>query len=411
MPFVLVPSKGRPGARPYATIAVAAVCLLAYLVETLLGGSERGEVLHRMGAVEHDLVWGHEHQLYRLLCPAFLHMGIFHIAANGYALVQLGPFIERIWGSWRFVIVYLLSAIGGCVASSLAPHTVSVGASGAIFGLLGYLVAAGWRGDQRHQLRTIVESHFGQSLVLWAGVNVWFGFTQSHIDNNGHLGGLATGLAIGTILTDAGPTPGHVRAVAGVLVLATFASFAACFAQDRRGAGGGARGSDADEDPFSSALERAIQAADAGQLEAAVSLCELAVRKAPQDPRVMIAYTLEAETLLRLKRYDDAKLVLEVSFQTRPSEHDAAQLSSIALLTSDAGGAVDWAERAARASPSHAEIRQLAHVARELAEKGHPVEALDAIGRARRISPGVTRSDGVDLGALEQGLREKTSPR
>ena len=84
---------------------------------------------------------------YRIVSSGFIHFGLLHIAFNMYVLFALGPTLERILGHVRFTALYLLSALGGAVASYFFSDitTVSVGASGAIFGLMGALVVAGRR--------------------------------------------------------------------------------------------------------------------------------------------------------------------------------------------------------------------------------------------------------------------------
>jgi membrane associated rhomboid family serine protease len=126
----------------------------------------------------------------RLLTSAFLHGSFLHIAFNMYVLFALGPTLERILGHGRFVVLYLVSALGGSVASYVFSdlRTVSVGASGAIFGLMGALVVAGKR--LRYDVR--------QVLVLLA-VNVVIGFIAPGVDWRAHLGGLVTGAAVAAV--------------------------------------------------------------------------------------------------------------------------------------------------------------------------------------------------------------------
>lgn len=130
-------------------------------------------------------------QWWRLLSAAFLHGSLLHIAFNMYVLFALGPTLERILGHGRYVLLYLLAAVGGAVASYAFSdmRTVSVGASGAIFGLMGALVVAGRR------LRYDVT----QVLVLLA-INVVIGFVSPGVDWRAHLGGLLTGAAVAGVL-------------------------------------------------------------------------------------------------------------------------------------------------------------------------------------------------------------------
>ena len=143
----------------------------------------------------------------------FLHGSFLHIAFNMYVLFALGPTLERILGHVRFTALYLLSAVGGAVASYFFSDitTVSVGASGAIFGLMGALVVAGRR------LRYDVT----QVLVL-LGINVVIGFLAPGIDWRAHLGGLVTGAVVAAILVHAprkSRTFIQVAGLSGVLLI------------------------------------------------------------------------------------------------------------------------------------------------------------------------------------------------
>lgn len=128
---------------------------------------------------------------WRLLTAAFLHGSVLHIAFNMYVLFALGPTLERILGHGRYLTLYVLAAFGGGVASYVFSdvRTVSVGASGAIFGLMGALVVAGRR------LRYDVT----QVLVL-LGINVVIGFFSAGVDWRAHLGGLVTGAVVAAIM-------------------------------------------------------------------------------------------------------------------------------------------------------------------------------------------------------------------
>ena len=150
---------------------------------------------------------------WRLITAAFLHGSILHIAFNMYVLYALGPTLERVLGHVRYIVLYLVAALGGAVASYAFSdmRTVSVGASGAIFGLMGALVVAGRR------LRYDVT----QVLVL-LGVNVVIGFISPGTDWRAHLGGLATGAAVAAVMVL--PSRAHrllwqVAGVAGILVV------------------------------------------------------------------------------------------------------------------------------------------------------------------------------------------------
>ena len=122
---------------------------------------------------------------YRLLTAAFVHQEIWHLGLNMYALWILGRMLEPVLGRWRFVTLYVLSALGGSAASLLAPDVISYGASGAVFGLMGALF--------------VVLRRFGRdvtAVLVILAINVVFGFVVPGIDWRAHFGGLITGAVL-----------------------------------------------------------------------------------------------------------------------------------------------------------------------------------------------------------------------
>lgn len=145
-------------------------------------------------------------QWWRLLSSTFIHGGIIHLALNMQCLWQLGRLTERLYGNWAFLLLYILSGLGGSVASLLwNPLTFSVGASGAIFGVAGGLVAFLYLGKlplSRAATRSILSS-----TVVFVGYSLFFGFINPGIDNAAHIGGLAIGALVGALLTRPLPPP------------------------------------------------------------------------------------------------------------------------------------------------------------------------------------------------------------
>jgi len=134
---------------------------------------------------------------WQLLTSAFSHVSIVHIAFNMIALWFLGPQLERFLG-WRpYLALYLLSALAGSVAVFwLAdPNSSTLGASGAVFGLMGALLIVAWR-----------NGNDVTQLLIWLGANVAITFAAGEgISWQGHLGGLAGGLLVAAILVRRGP--------------------------------------------------------------------------------------------------------------------------------------------------------------------------------------------------------------
>lgn len=175
--------------KPRVTYALIAINVVVFALQYLLGINE---VSGDFGMWPAGIALGGE--WYRLLTAAFLHGSILHILFNMYVLYALGPTLERVLGHARFLLLYVLAALGGSVASYAFSdiRTLSVGASGAIFGLMGALVVAGRR------LRYDVT----QVLVL-LGINVVIGFVAAGVDWRAHLGGLVTGAAVAAVMVHA----------------------------------------------------------------------------------------------------------------------------------------------------------------------------------------------------------------
>jgi len=155
-------------------------------------------------------------QYYRLLTSAFLHLNILHIVMNMFALIVVGPYLERMLGAWRFGAVYLLGALGGSVAVYAfgGSYTATAGASGAIFGL--FAVA----------LLLVRELGFDpQWLIGTIVINFVFTFSISGISKWGHVGGFLAGALAAVAIAG---IPGRMRARVGRLsVRAQLAGLAA----------------------------------------------------------------------------------------------------------------------------------------------------------------------------------------
>lgn len=185
-------SYALPLKKPIATWVLLAIILAVFAVETAAGGSTQTDVLVRLGAKVTPLIAAGEY--WRLFTSMFLHIGFMHLFFNTYALVVLGTELERIVGWQRFLVIYLFSGLYGSLASYAFSSSLSAGASGAIFGLIGALAA--FFALHREQLGSWGQRRLWNIAFLIA-INLFLGFTQPGIDNMAHLGGLACGLVLG----------------------------------------------------------------------------------------------------------------------------------------------------------------------------------------------------------------------
>jgi membrane associated rhomboid family serine protease len=163
-----------------ATKVLVGVNLVAYLLTWLTAD----RLLVDYGMLGVAIASG---EWWRLLTAPFLHAGLWHVGLNMFALWVLGGQLEPLLGRWRFVAVYLLSALGGATASYLfsSPTVLSVGASGAVFGLLGAFFVALHRLDRDTS-----------GVVALLAINVVLGFVFPGIDWRAHLGGLVVGAVV-----------------------------------------------------------------------------------------------------------------------------------------------------------------------------------------------------------------------
>lgn len=189
------------GKRAPVTPTLIALNAAMFIVCMIAGGGflrMDSQVLIELGSNYGPLTWGGEE--WRLLSSAFLHGGILHIGLNMLALYQGGWLVERLYGSQRFALIYLLSALAGSVASVWwEPARNSVGASGAIFGVFGALLAffALRRADFPRPLWKGTATN-----ALWfCAISLGIGFASPVIDNTAHIGGLLGGFLAGLLLT------------------------------------------------------------------------------------------------------------------------------------------------------------------------------------------------------------------
>jgi rhomboid protease GluP len=181
----------------FATSLILNINLLIYLLMILSGTHflyPSADDLLRWGASMHNITA--DGQWWRLLTNTFLHGGFMHLLLNIYALVIAGIYLEPVLGRVKYFIVYLASAICGSLASFWwYENTVTIGASGAIFGLFGATLSLLLTDAYLKQERKSIFSLLG----IYVGISLLWGLTGG-IDNAAHIGGLASGAVIGSLL-------------------------------------------------------------------------------------------------------------------------------------------------------------------------------------------------------------------
>lgn len=197
--------------------ALIAINIIYYLVVSLYG--LESATLIAFGAKTNQLL--REGDWFRLVTPIFIHGGLLHLFSNSYALWANGPLVEKLYGSSRFLLIYLLTGIGGVAGSYIwqevtnHPDVPSVGASGALFGLFGLLAVFGYKYKEvpREFQRALRSSVFP---VI--AINLIIGFSLPFIDNGAHIGGLLVGALLAFVIPYAAPGSKRFSA-AGVAVL------------------------------------------------------------------------------------------------------------------------------------------------------------------------------------------------
>jgi rhomboid protease GluP len=211
--------------RAYMTPVFIGSCVLAYAAMVARG-------VPWLFPSGHDLLdWGAnrgvrivlDREYWRLITNVFLHGGLIHIAVNMWSLLIVGPLVERLYGNLAFAAIYLAAGIGGALASFAAnPFQIGVGASGAIMGILGALVAfliVHRRTIPKSILKSFINSFF--FVIISMAILAYF---VPNIDHQAHLGGFVTGFVSGVLLTRPWPVvssrPVTLRRLGATLLIA-----------------------------------------------------------------------------------------------------------------------------------------------------------------------------------------------
>jgi rhomboid protease GluP len=195
------------------TTTLVGMNVAVYVVMVLTGVSPVAPTIPQL------LKWGANYgplslgaEPWRILASNYVHGGIIHIFFNMWCLWNLGFLAERVFEPWTYVLTYTCCGIAGSLGSLWwHPAAVGVGASGAIFGLAGALIAALYLGHLPIPKQAMQSTL--KSLLVFAGYNLFFGALLSGIgvDNAAHIGGLVAGLAIGAVLARHLMAPPEIR--------------------------------------------------------------------------------------------------------------------------------------------------------------------------------------------------------
>jgi len=180
------------------TAIVLGVFVIAWTHGEHAGGSLSIDTLRSYGAVKRFLVWNGDY--WRLLTAVFMHAGWIHILLNTYMLFTWGGEVERTVGSVWFTFAYVTTGIGASAVSVLCQNVTSVGASGALFGIIGVVLAILYRrvGSWESFMANPMARQILFQALAW--ILIGFSFLRGSIDNYAHLGGFAFGIPCGLLL-------------------------------------------------------------------------------------------------------------------------------------------------------------------------------------------------------------------
>ncbi|MBN8222622.1 MAG: rhomboid family intramembrane serine protease [Spirochaetes bacterium] len=182
------------------TFILIAINIVAYVFVALQGSNmlqPGGRELVKFGANFVPFTVG-QLELWRLLTSVFLHGSLMHLAINMYSLYSVGSMVEFLCGRTKYLVIYLACGLAGSLASAGANLLrtrpgISIGASGAVFGIYGFFLLLMWlRKDLVHPS---ARRQILQSGAIFIGINLFLGFMSPGIDNAAHIGGLIAGLA------------------------------------------------------------------------------------------------------------------------------------------------------------------------------------------------------------------------
>lgn len=280
-----------PMPRLLVTPVLVGICVLVFaamLVARISPTQPTTEQLIRWGADFGPATLGG--QWWRLLTSMFVHIGFLHLAVNMWCLWNLGALAETVFGRATFAAVYLATGVAGAITSvGWNPLVTSAGASGAIFGVAGALIAFFYLAHLPFA-REAVKSTL-RSLLIFAGVNLFFGFRKTAVDNAAHVGGLVSGLLIGAVLARLASRPEHRPRRTYVFSGTAALLLIACVLLART------RG-------FVVHLERGREALGAHKWDPAISELNLAIA---QKPKLAPAYFLLGEAYLHKRQFAPAE--------------------------------------------------------------------------------------------------------
>ena len=241
---------------------------------------------------------------WRLVTNLFLHIGFLHLLANMWALFVLGRLAESVYGRWTYLSTYLLAGTAGSIASLLwNPMGVSAGASGAIFGIAGALIATFFVG--KLPLPKENRNYILITLVVFAGFDLLYGVWKAGVDNAAHIGGFVIGLALGLFLGHHLGSASRARVFRERLLLGAvmFVFLFAVVVWSRNG--------------YVADVERARVLINKGVVGEALRDLQVAAKRRPNEPYILL---LEGEAYRKNGELPKAEAAFKQITQLKPND-------------------------------------------------------------------------------------------
>jgi rhomboid protease GluP len=292
---------------------ILAINVVLYAMMEWAGGSKDVSVLLDFGASYGPFIRRGEY--WRLVMPMFLHIGLVHLIMNSLALFLLGRILESVYGYGRFAVLYVVSGVGSSFLSMMISKGPAAGASGAIMGIAGAILAIGFL--HRESVPWRWRRTFGGGILPLILINLALGFSVPGIDNWGHIGGLFTGMLVSGVMAPPGldwtNAPPLVQAKPSqIMVIIPLAVVAL--------AGGWALESHRLSQNTLRLIEESQKLRAAGQFDQAIERARDAARLAPKDERPREAI---ASLLLHQGRIDEAIAAYEEARRLNPLSAEA----------------------------------------------------------------------------------------
>ncbi len=371
------PTPSTAPSKPLVTHILVGICVAVFIAMLLFKVSPTHpttEQLLRWGANFGPLTLSG--QWWRLLSYMFLHIGIVHLAVNMWCLWDLGSLAEHIYGRVTFLAIYVITGLSGAILGLVwHPFVVVAGASGAIFGVAGALIACFYFGKLPFPKQSIKAALL--SLFAFAGYNLFLGIVNPRTDNAAHLGGLLSGLLLGFLLVR---FPSRsVLAVAGLCLVAS------CVIVGRTRA-------------YAVGAEHARAELASGHADAAISVLNETVRKNPDFAQ---GYFLLGQAYMQKRQFSQAEAAYRHGLALKPTSSDLHyQLGLSVMAQGRAKDALAIFGDLAKSDPSNPEAELGIGTAAEVT--GDYQLAFTAFRRATQLGPrNVQAFSNLGLAALQ----------